>query len=130
MILRCESLALFEAVKLSSVRGPTDLVAKLTWLGWMVGGKTYPEPSPDAEGESRMVSGDCGVVREDNNRETPKKVRIVISACGLLCPVSFRAPQEVVHSGLAAAKLGCDVSAQQALSIELNHAALLKWRQF
>ena len=31
------------------------------------------------------------------------------SACWLLCPVSFRAPQEVVHGSLAAAKFGCDV---------------------
>ena len=33
------------------------------------------------------------------------------SACLLPCPVSFRAPQEVVHGGLAAAELGCNVSA-------------------
>ena len=52
------------------------------------------------------------------------------SACWLLCPVSFRALQEVVHGSLAAAKLSCDVSAWQALLMELNHAALRKWRQF
>ena len=33
------------------------------------------------------------------------------AACRLLRPISFRAPQEVVHGSLAAAKLGCDVSA-------------------
>ena len=52
------------------------------------------------------------------------------SACWLLCPVSFRAPQEVIHGGLAAAKLGCNVSAWPALSMKLNNTALLKWRKF
>ena len=52
------------------------------------------------------------------------------SACWLLHPVSFRAPQEVVHGSLAAAKLGFDVSAWPALSMELNEAALFKWKQF
>ena len=63
MILGCESLALFEAIKPSASRGPKDPVARLTCIGWMIGGKTCPEPSAEAEGESRMVSGDCGVVR-------------------------------------------------------------------
>ena len=73
MILGCENLALFEAVKPSAMRGPSDPVARLTPLGWMIGGKTYPEPSPDAEGDSRMVSGDCGVALGKDKQE--KEVR-------------------------------------------------------
>ena len=63
MILGCENLKLFEAIKPSSLRGPTDPVAWLTPLGWMAGGKTYPEPAPDAEGDPGVITGESGVAQ-------------------------------------------------------------------
>ena len=95
MILGCENLRMFEAIKPSTCRGPTDPVARLTSLGWMIGGRTFPEPSTDVTGESRVVRGDVGIAagRDDQevsafknlNRkgETP---RTLYSLCRLAVP--------------------------------------------
>ena len=66
LILGCENLKLFEGVKPASMRGNTDPVARLTSLGWMVGGRTFPEASTDVEGDSRVVRGDVGIVSGEN----------------------------------------------------------------
>ena len=62
LILGCENLKLFEGIKPSSVRGPTDPIARLTVIGWMVGGRTHPEASVDVEGDSRVVQGIVGII--------------------------------------------------------------------
>ena len=62
LILGCENLRLFEGVKPSSFKGPTDPVARLTPLGWMIGGRTYPEASTEVEGDSRVIQGDVGIM--------------------------------------------------------------------
>ena len=81
MILGCENLKLFESIKPTSIRGDADPVARLTPLGWMIGGRTVPEPSADIEGESRVIQGDIGIangeddekVRESNDKVTSKE---------------------------------------------------------
>ena len=62
LILGCENLRLFEALKPSSLKGPTDPIARLTPLGWMVGGRTYPEASTEVEGDPRIIQGEVGIV--------------------------------------------------------------------
>ena len=62
LILGCSNLQLFEGVKPSSLRGLEDPVARLTHLGWMIGGRTRPEPTSDAEGEARVVHGEVGMM--------------------------------------------------------------------
>ena len=61
-MLGCENLQLFEGLKPTSMKGPTDPIARLTSLGWMVGGRTYPEASTEVEGDSRMVRGEVGMM--------------------------------------------------------------------
>ena len=79
MILGCENLQLFETIKPTTLRGPTDPVARLTRLGWMVGGRTFPEPSTDVTGESRIVKGDVGIASgvEETEVSCKKTVRIL-----------------------------------------------------
>ena len=94
MILGCESLKLFETIKPSTVRGAADPVARLTCLGWMVGGRTTPEPSPDVEGESRVIKGDVGIVGGNrvervsvgniqNSKRTYNHPKSLVAACQL-----------------------------------------------
>ena len=77
MILGCENLKLFESIKPPTMRGSTEPVARLTPLGWMIGGRTFPEPSAEVEGESRIVNGDIGIMSglsDDQVSENPKIV--------------------------------------------------------
>ena len=71
LILGCENLLLFEGVKPSSIKGPTDPVARLTPLGWMTGGRTYPEASTEVEGDSRIIQGDVGIVEAATDKVGP-----------------------------------------------------------
>ena len=92
LILGCENLRLFEGVKPSSIKGPTDPVARLTCLGWMIGGRTHPEASTDVEGDSRCVDGDIGIasgkdlrkVRDIKMREESCAINQVNSVAGNL----------------------------------------------
>ena len=79
MILGCENLSLFEAIKPPTMRGATDPVARLTSLGWMIGGRTFPEPSSDVTGESRVVRGEVGIVSggtADKVSETEERINV------------------------------------------------------
>ena len=51
-ILGCVDLRLFEPLKPPAMRGTGEPVAKLTPLGWMVGGRTRPEVEPVGDGEN------------------------------------------------------------------------------
>ena len=95
MILGCESLQLFESIKPATFRGPTDPVARLTSLGWMIGGRTFPEPSADVTGESRVVRGDIGIasggidnqVRQNqSNRLQPRNPPSLVCLCRSATP--------------------------------------------
>ena len=72
MILGCANLQLFEGLKPTSMKAAGDPVTRLTQLGWMVGGRTHPEPSPDEEGEARVVDA---VVGGGQQSEVSKPIR-------------------------------------------------------
>ena len=64
MILGCTNLQIFEGVKPISVKGITNPIARLTKLGWIVSGRTRPEPPPDTQGEARIMEGEVGVAQK------------------------------------------------------------------
>ena len=61
MILGCANLELFEGLKPSRVRGEGNPIARFTRLGWMVGGRTFPDVSEEVEG---VAHGAVGNVQE------------------------------------------------------------------
>ena len=96
MILGCENIKLFEPIKPATVRGDTDPVARLTCLGWMIGGRTHPEPNAEVSGESRVIMGDVGIASGrpgtqvsldlDVGRGKVINPRSLLSSCRLVVP--------------------------------------------
>ena len=104
MILGCENLRLFEAIKPPTIRGATEPVARLTSLGWMIGGRTYPEPSPDVEGESRVVEGDVGIASGDegtnvsNAQKRPVNAKINPPSLSSICRLAIEHDSAECHT--------------------------------
>ena len=57
VILGCDNLGLFEALRPVSMKGTGDPIAKWTPLGWMVGGRTRPEVESVDDGQNHVHSG-------------------------------------------------------------------------
>ena len=72
MILGCKNLRLFETIKPTTLKGPMDPIARLMPLGWMIGGRTFPEPSTDVTGESRVIYGEVGIAHGKEEEEVRK----------------------------------------------------------
>ncbi len=77
-ILGCVNLSLFEAIRPPASKGPGDLVAWLTPLGLMIGGRTRPEVEPIDKGQSHAHAGTILMAggEEEKQHEVSQRTKV------------------------------------------------------